>query len=158
RRQLSPGEGDRHQPGRPRDQERAGAHGGAPGEGAGGAPLPRALGGTWGDRELGALVSRLDGLPLAIELAAARSRVFEPEELVSELERGFSVLASIATDSRYQTLEGAINWSYQLLDPTDRDLLAAVTVFQGGFSLEAAKRVCAGSPHVAPSLARLVDH
>ncbi|HEX6945787.1 MAG TPA: LuxR C-terminal-related transcriptional regulator [Acidimicrobiia bacterium] len=115
-------------------------------------------GGTWGDRELGALVSRLDGLPLAIELAAARSRVFEPEELVSELERGFSVLASIATDSRYQTLEGAINWSYQLLDPTDRDLLAAVTVFQGGFSLEAAKRVCAGSPHVAPSLARLVDH
>lgn len=110
------------------------------------------------DESVLALVRRLDGLPLAIELAAARSRVFDPRELLDELDVGHSVLASIATDSRYQTLEEAIRWSHRLLEPRDRDLLSAVTVFHGSFTLAAARHVCGRHPQVGPGLARLVDN
>src|SRR5690606_5831768 len=75
-----------------------------------------------------------------------------------ELDVGHSVLASIATDSRYQTLEEAIRWSHRLLEPRDRDLLSAVTVFHGSFTLAAARHVCGRHPQVGPGLARLVDN
>lgn len=87
---------------------------------------------------------RLDGLPLAIELAAARIRLFSPEALLTRLEHRLSLLTGGARDlpARQQTLRGAIDWSYDLLDPAEQHLFARLSVFAGGCSLEAAHRVC----------------
>jgi predicted ATPase/DNA-binding CsgD family transcriptional regulator len=108
------------------------------------------------------LVRRLEGIPLAIELAAARTRVFTPAELLSQLEDGFSLLAATGADRRYRTLDEAIGWSYRLLDSPEQALLARLSVFAGSFSLAAAQTVCADDSlqpsEVAVSLARLVDH
>jgi tetratricopeptide (TPR) repeat protein len=86
---------------------------------------------------------RLDGLPLAIELAAARIKLFPPETLLKRLESSLSVLTGGPRDApqRQQTLRNAIGWSYNLLDIGKQMLFAQLSVFLGGCTIEAAERV-----------------
>jgi predicted ATPase/DNA-binding CsgD family transcriptional regulator len=102
----------------------------------------------------------LDGLPLALELAAARVRVLSPQQLASRLDDRFELLVrgSRTAPVRQQTLESAVAWSYDLLGPDDRRLFDRVSVFAGGFSLDAVEAVCGlEASRVLDSLARLVD-
>src|SRR5207253_871740 len=87
---------------------------------------------------------RLDGIPLAIELAAARIRSMTVEELGRRLDDRFQVLTggSKMVLPRQQTLRALIDWSYDLLDEKQRALLARLSVFSGGWTLEAAEQVC----------------
>jgi predicted ATPase/class 3 adenylate cyclase len=88
---------------------------------------------------------RLDGLPLGIELAAARVKLLSPVAILDRLTRRLPVLSTAARDApaRQRTLHAAIDWSYQLLDPAERRLLARLSVFAGGWTLDAAEEVCA---------------
>ena len=88
---------------------------------------------------------RLDGLPLAIELAAARIRVFTPQAMLSRLEKRLGLLEGGGRDlpARQQTLRGAIAWSHDMLDAADRAMFSCMAVFVGGASLAAIERVCA---------------
>ncbi len=90
------------------------------------------------------ICARLQGMPLAIELAAARVRLLSPEEILRRLERQLGLLTSGARDvpARQQTLRGAIAWSYELVAPGCRRLLERLSVFRGGCDLEAAEAVC----------------
>ena len=87
---------------------------------------------------------RLDGLPLAIELAAARIVILSPQAMLSRLQSTLKLLTGGARDLpvRQQTLRGAIEWSYDLLDKGEQMLFRRISVFVGGFSLEAAEAVC----------------
>jgi DNA-binding CsgD family transcriptional regulator len=102
---------------------------------------------------------RLDGLPLAIELAAARTKVLSPPALLARLANRLQVLTGGARDvpTRLQTMRDAIAWSYDLLAPAEQDLFRRLAVFAGGFTLEGAESV-GGAPPVLDSLAALVDH
>lgn len=90
------------------------------------------------------IVRRVDGLPLAIELAAARVRLLSPEAILSRLEQSLAVLSGGGRDrpDRQQTLRGAIDWSYRLLDDADQRLFARLSVFAGGWNLASAEAVC----------------
>ena len=90
-----------------------------------------------------AICARLQGMPLAIELAAARIKVLSPEAILVRLEHQLNLLAAGARDlpARQQTLRGAIAWSYDILADADRRLLDRLSVFAGGFDLEAAEMV-----------------
>jgi predicted ATPase/class 3 adenylate cyclase len=89
---------------------------------------------------------RLDGMPLAIELAAARVRVLAVDQLAARLDDSFRLLTGGSRTAlpRQQTLEAAIDWSYQLLSDAERALFARLSVFAGGFTLEAAEEIGAG--------------
>ena len=89
------------------------------------------------------LCARLDGLPLALELVAARADIFSPEVMLERLERGEPLASANATDgpARHRSLEAALGWSYALLDEADRALLRRLAVFEGGLSVAAAARV-----------------
>ncbi len=89
------------------------------------------------------LCHRLDGLPLAIELAAARVRLLSPQAMLARLEQRLPFLTGGARDvpARQQTLQGAISWSYDLLEPDEQQLFRRLSLFGGGFSLEAAEAV-----------------
>jgi predicted ATPase/DNA-binding CsgD family transcriptional regulator len=90
------------------------------------------------------LCRRLDGIPLAIELAAVRLRVMSVEQVVERLDHRFRLLGTARTSlDRHQTLHAAIGWSHQLCTPDEQLLWARLSVFPGGFDLEAAERVCA---------------
>jgi predicted ATPase/class 3 adenylate cyclase len=91
------------------------------------------------------ICQRLDGIPLAIELAAARIRVLTPEQIASRLDDRFTLLTggSRVALERHQTLRAAVDWSYDTLSEAERALLRRISVFAGGFSLEAAEAACA---------------
>jgi predicted ATPase/class 3 adenylate cyclase/Tfp pilus assembly protein PilF len=90
---------------------------------------------------------RLDGLPLAIELAAARIRLLPPQAMLSRLANRLKLLTGGAVDrpSRQQTLRGAIEWSHDLLTASERILFRRLSVFVGGSTLEAIEAVCGGA-------------
>jgi predicted ATPase/Tfp pilus assembly protein PilF len=106
---------------------------------------------------------RLDGIPLAIELAAARVKLLSPEQIRTRLEDRFRLLTggSRAVLPRHQTLQAALDWSYELLTAGEQALLRRLSVFVGGFSLEAAEAVCGGDEidayEVLDRLGQLVD-
>jgi predicted ATPase/class 3 adenylate cyclase len=89
------------------------------------------------------IVRQLDGLPLALELAAARVKLFPPEALLRRLDRAFDVLTSGERDrpDRHRTLRNAIDWTYRLLSEGDRKVFERTAVFHGGFTLDAAEAV-----------------
>lgn len=109
------------------------------------------------------ICAQLDGLPLAIELAAGRLRSLSPGQLAGRLERRFAVLnrGSAVAQPRQQTLRAVFDWSYSLCSAAERLLWARLSVFSGAFDLEAAEAVCGGSGLPASSildeLDRLVD-
>jgi predicted ATPase/class 3 adenylate cyclase/Tfp pilus assembly protein PilF len=107
---------------------------------------------TLSDAELEAvagIVRELDGIPLAIELAAARIGVLSPAKILERLPRRFDLLGGARRDasSRQATLRGAIDWSWNLLKPHEQDALAQCSVFHGGFTVEAAEEVLDLSAH-----------
>ena len=97
-------------------------------------------------RIVGDICRRLDGIPLAIELAAARVKVLSIPNLAQRLDERFKLLTggSRAVLPRQQTLSALIDWSHDLLTPQERSLFRRLSVFAGGFGLDAATRVCAG--------------
>jgi predicted ATPase/DNA-binding SARP family transcriptional activator len=113
-----------------------------------------------GNRETVAeLCTRLDRLPLAIELAAARSKLLSPAAMLERLATRLDVLGAGPRDApvRQQTLRTTIEWSYDLLDEYERRLFARVAVFAGGFTLATVERVCGDGEEVLDGLASLVD-
>ena len=103
------------------------------------------------------ICARLDGLPLAIELAAHQVRILPPAALLARLEHRLPLLGGGPRDApdRQRTMRGAIAWSYDLLSPADQAFFRRLSVFVGGFSLAAAESL---SPSVLHQLGNLVDH
>ncbi|PIM70395.1 AfsR family transcriptional regulator [Streptomyces sp. JV178] len=102
---------------------------------------------------------RLDGLPLAIELAAARLRLLTPRQIADRLDDRFRLLTSGSRTAlpRQQTLRAVVDWSWDLLDEAERTMLREVSVFAGGWDLGAAEEVCASGAAAADLLGALVD-
>jgi predicted ATPase/DNA-binding CsgD family transcriptional regulator len=102
---------------------------------------------------------RLDGLPLSIELAAARSKVLSPSALLARLSLGLDVLSGGSQDqpARLQTLRAAIGWSHDLLSSEEQALFERVSVFTGGFSLEAAEAIARADDEPGSQIARSVS-
>ena len=90
------------------------------------------------------IVRRLDGIPLAIELAAARVKVLSPEQISARLSDPFRILSGGARTAlpRQQTLRAAMDWSYDLLEEVERHLLRRLSVFMGSFTLSAVEAIC----------------
>ena len=114
-------------------------------------------------RAIAQICVRLDGLPLAIELAAARSKLLPPQALLARLGKRLAVLTTGARDApaRQQTLRNTIAWSYHLLDTQEQRLFQCLSVFSGGCTLKAVEAVCAalddGAGEVLDSVASLLD-
>jgi hypothetical protein len=105
---------------------------------------------------------QLDGLPLAIELAAARLKILSPEALLGRLTSRLDMLVGGARDqpARLRGMRATIEWSYELLEPGEQVLFEQLAVFAGGFSLDAAEAVCANDdavPDVLTGISALVD-
>jgi predicted ATPase/DNA-binding SARP family transcriptional activator len=113
--------------------------------------------------EIGQLCSRLEGMPLAIEMAAARVPAFSPAQIAARLDQALDILAGGRRTalSRQRTLRATIRWSHDLLDGEERVLFRRLAVFAGSFSVDAATEVCAGGAveerDVVPLLLRIVD-
>ena len=109
------------------------------------------------------IVRHLDGLPLAIELAAARIRAMSPAALAERLNQGFDLLSGAQSSMipRHRTVQDLVKWSHDLLDPDEQLLFARLCVFAGTFGLDAVEEVCTGQDldrtHVSSLLANLVD-
>ncbi len=106
------------------------------------------------------ICQRLDGLPLAIELAAARIRLLPPQAILDRLHGALDLPGSGGArdlPARQQTLRGAIDWSHDLLDEADRALFASLSVFVGGARLDAIEAVCGSGGDVLDGLSSLVD-
>lgn len=115
-----------------------------------------------GAAALAQICTRLEGIPLAIELAAGLASVMTLEEILERLRRRFQLLTGGGRTSlpRHQTLRQAVDWSYGLLSPTEQAMFARLGLFAGGFDLAAAEAVVSGTPidvdEVQPMLSRLV--
>jgi predicted ATPase len=107
------------------------------------------------DDAVGEICRRLDGLPLALELAAARVRAMSPRQILERLDERLRLLTSGARDlpERQRTMRATIDWSYELLDPGEQGLFARLAVFSGGCTIGAAEEVCDASIEVLESLA-----
>jgi len=105
------------------------------------------------------ICERVDGLPLAIELAAARVKLFSPQALFIRLEKSLSALGTGTRDApaRQQTLRGAIQWSYDMLDAGHRRLVARVSVFARGGNLEQLESVCGPAEDVGGDVLDALD-
>jgi predicted ATPase/DNA-binding SARP family transcriptional activator len=99
--------------------------------------------------EIVMICRRLDGIPLAIELAAARTRMLSVDQIAYRLDHAFSLLAGSTRSAlpRHQTLKALIDWSYDLLSPQEKILFQRLSVFAGEWTLEAAEEVCATGGH-----------
>ncbi len=112
---------------------------------------------------IGRICARLDGLPLAIELAAVRVRVLSPHQILERLTDRYRLLTGGRRDSpdRHRTLRAAIEWSYELCSPQEQSLWARLTVFTGHWELDAAEQICSdeaiGPDHVLDLLQALVE-
>lgn len=108
---------------------------------------------------LARLCRRLDGLPLAIELAAVRARSLGPEAMIERLDRRFSLLDAGPrhVDRRHQNLQNMVAWSYDLLTPSEQRLFMRLSIFAGSFELHAVDAVCATDVDPADVLFALVD-
>jgi predicted ATPase/class 3 adenylate cyclase len=112
---------------------------------------------------VGRITRQLDGIPLALELAAAKIAVLAPKQIAEHLDSRFQLLTAAARTAlpRHQTLEAAIEWSYDLLPDSERWLLNRLAVFRGGFDLAAVEHVCAdlkeGDGDVVSMLSALVE-
>ncbi|MEU5112351.1 BTAD domain-containing putative transcriptional regulator [Streptomyces longwoodensis] len=100
----------------------------------------------------------LDGMPLAIELAAARLRTMSPEQLASRLDDRFRLLTGGSRTAlpRHRTLRAVVDWSWELLDDAERAVLRRLSVFAGPAALDAAEQVCAGGPVAADQVLELL--
>ena len=109
---------------------------------------------------VGETCCRLEGLPLAIELAAARVKLLTPQALLARLERPLALLTDGARDApaRQQTMRQTITWSYELLTTAEQQLLRQLSVFVGGWTLEAAEDVCDPDLDVLAVMDALLDH
>ena len=107
---------------------------------------------------LGEVVHRLDGIPLAIELAASRLGMLSPRQLQSRLDKRFRLLGDPRSDrpARHATLQAAFDWSWDLLEVAEQRALAALSVFEGGFTLEAAEDVLEQADPDAPWITDLI--
>lgn len=106
------------------------------------------------------ICARLEGLPLAIELAAARIKILTPQEIAQRLRDQFRLLSSGARDAphRHQSLQAAVSWSYELLSSVEQGLFRRLAVFRGGAAVESAEAVCGDlGIDVLDGLASLVD-
>src|SRR5205085_11521058 len=114
-------------------------------------------------RTIAEVCVRLDGLPLAIELAAARIKLLSPQALLAKLDRRLQVLTGGARDlpERQQTLRSTVQWSYDLLHEEEQLLFRRLSVFAGGCTLEAIEAVCValdhGAAQVLDGVASLID-
>jgi non-specific serine/threonine protein kinase len=111
-------------------------------------------------RAIAEICVRLDGLPLAIELAAARVKVLPPKAMLSRVENRLKLLSGGSRDlpERQQTMRAAISWGYNLLEANDQHLFAMLSVFRGGFSLEHAERLAGASGEgVLDGISSLID-
>jgi predicted ATPase/Tfp pilus assembly protein PilF len=110
-------------------------------------------------RTMAEICVRLEGIPLALELAAARIKLFAPQALLTELSHRLKLSVQKSADvmPRHQTLRNAVAWSYQLLEPDEQSLFAQLGVFVGGFTLEAADAICAGKNPEVPMLEQLAS-
>ncbi len=112
-------------------------------------------------RAVAAICSQLDGLPLAIELIAARVKTLSIEQIAARLDARFALLTSGSriVPSRQQTLRATLDWSYELLTETERELFRQLSVFAGGFTLEALESVALldSDQSILDALSRLVD-
>ncbi|MBA3375403.1 MAG: hypothetical protein H0U00_06255 [Actinobacteria bacterium] len=111
-------------------------------------------------RAIAEICARLDGLPLAIELAAARVKILPPEAILQRLAHTLDLLSAGARDlpDRQRTLRGAIEWSYDLLDEPTQALFASLAAFAGGAWLREIEAVCGRDGDVLDGLSTLVDH
>jgi predicted ATPase/class 3 adenylate cyclase len=115
-------------------------------------------------RAVAGICRRLDGLPLAIELAAARVKIFSPAALLARLDRALPLLSSGSVDlpARQRTLRAAIEWSCALLGPAEQTLFRRLTVFSGGWTIEAAEEVVSSERDlgldILEGLSALADH
>jgi predicted ATPase/DNA-binding NarL/FixJ family response regulator len=104
------------------------------------------------------LCARLEGIPLAIELAAVRLRALSPEQILARLADRFALLsAGDPADPRHRTLQVTLDWSYDLLPPPEQAMWQRASVFAGSFDLNAAEAVCAGDGVAAEAILDLVD-
>ncbi|MBL1101042.1 BTAD domain-containing putative transcriptional regulator [Streptomyces coffeae] len=106
--------------------------------------------------QAGEICRRLDGIPLAIELAAARTKTMSPKEITRDLADRFSLLTggSRTATARHRTLAAMVDWSYELLSAAERAVFDRLSVFSGGFTVDAAAAVCADLPEMDAAAVR----